>query len=417
MPHALFLGSSLATQDRVSLEPPRPDPPVLPSSLYAQPGRRTLRARVKSFVAPLFKVSRAERVAAARDYRTKYGERENNSLPFIRQHLGHGIADIVISLLGIAVPINSAILILAATVFFRGRSMDAPSASPAGLFDAYDLIEQYIGKAAAVVFALALICAGQAASITATLAGQIVSEGFIEWRISPFFRRLVTRLIGLVPSVIVAVAAGREGINTLLVASQVILSVVLPFIAFPLIYLTSSAVVMRVRVPSSSELSVDGAAKDSDCVLEKESETEKRTPVDVRVVSVPPESDDVGDHADASQAASPAQHPQTTLADAPTALSAVPLPAQIDAAPHEKPRLSSELASRQARPLVCRCDDADERVETSSAAPSTAESASLHEFLDFSNGWTLTIVAYAIWAVVLVANVYALVMVGMGKAV
>ncbi|KAF4572628.1 hypothetical protein EYR36_007138 [Pleurotus pulmonarius] len=243
MPHALFLGSSLATQDRVALAPPPPaHPPVLPSS---QPiTRRTLKSRVKDFVVPLFAVSRAERAAAARDYRTKYGERENNSLAFIRQHLPHGVIDIITSLLGIAVPINSAILILAATVFYQSRD-----GGPAGLFDAHDLIKQFIGNGAAIVFALALICAGQAASITATLAGQVVSEGFIEWRISPFFRRLITRLISLIPSVIVAVSAGREGINTLLVASQVALSVVLPFIVFPLIYLTSSKVVMRVRKP------------------------------------------------------------------------------------------------------------------------------------------------------------------------
>lgn len=244
MPHALFLGSSLATQDRVALAPPPPlHPPVLPSS---QPiTHRTLKSRVKDFVVPLFAVSRAERAAAARDYRTKYGERENNSLAFIRQHLPHGVIDIITSLLGIAVPINSAILILAATVFYQSRD-----GGPAGLFDAHDLIKQFIGNGAAIVFALALICAGQAASITATLAGQVVSEGFIEWRISPFFRRLITRLISLIPSVIVAVSAGREGINTLLVASQVALSVVLPFIVFPLIYLTSSKVVMRVRKPA-----------------------------------------------------------------------------------------------------------------------------------------------------------------------
>jgi len=85
-------------------------------------------------------------------------------------------------------------------------------------------------------------------SITVTLAGQSVSEGFIEWKITPFFRRLITRCISLIPSVIVAVSVGRSGINSLLVASQVVLSIVLPFVAFPLIYLTSSEVVMRVRV-------------------------------------------------------------------------------------------------------------------------------------------------------------------------
>ena len=124
--------------------------------------------------------------------------------------------------------------------------------------------------AAGFMFALALLCAGQSASITATLSGQIVSEGFLEWRVSvrsnptipcklflrlcdrqPFTRRLVTRLMGLVPSTVVAATVGRSGIDELLVASQVALSIVLPFVVFPLVYLTSSDVVMRVKVPST----------------------------------------------------------------------------------------------------------------------------------------------------------------------
>ncbi|ETW87567.1 Mn2+ and Fe2+ transporter of the NRAMP family [Heterobasidion irregulare TC 32-1] len=193
MPHAIFLGSFLATQDRV-----RPD---------------------------------------------------NNSLEFIQAHLGHGIVDMVMSLLGVAVPINSAILVIAATVFFQDGD---PDDAPAGLFDAHDLIRDHIGKAAASMFALALLCAGQTASITATLAGQIVSEGFIEWRISPFLRRLITRLIGLIPSMVVAIAVGREGIDTLLIASQVTLSIVLPFVVLPLVWLTSSSAVMTVNKPTPS---------------------------------------------------------------------------------------------------------------------------------------------------------------------
>ncbi|KAF8905430.1 natural resistance-associated macrophage protein-domain-containing protein [Gymnopilus junonius] len=216
MPHALFLGSSLATQDRVS---------------DAQP----------------LSENYLHRAASSVDYRSKHGERENRPLTFINQHLSHGVVDVVTSLIALAVPINSAILILAAAVFFNGAGQNRNT--PAGLFDAYDLIKARIGDAAAVIFALALICAGQTSSITVTLAGQIVSEGFIEWKVSPFLRRIITRCISLVPSMVVSIAVGRDGINTLLVASQVILSVVLPFVAFPLIYLTSAEVVMRVWKP------------------------------------------------------------------------------------------------------------------------------------------------------------------------
>ena len=85
----------------------------------------------------------------------------------------------------------------------------------------------------AYLFALALMMSGQAASITATLAGQVVSEGFIEWRTTPWKRRLVTRMISMIPSLAVAAGVGESGINTLLVASQVTLSLVLPFVLFP----------------------------------------------------------------------------------------------------------------------------------------------------------------------------------------
>lgn len=122
---------------------------------------------------------------------------------------------------------------------------------------------------AATIFAIALLCSGQSASLVATVGGQIVSEGFIRWRVSvsisldksviklphadficqPLMRRLLTRLLSLIPSIIVAVSVGRTGINAMLVASQVVLSFVLPFIVFPLVWLTSSRTVMRVYSP------------------------------------------------------------------------------------------------------------------------------------------------------------------------
>ncbi|KAI0050665.1 natural resistance-associated macrophage protein [Auriscalpium vulgare] len=236
MPHALFLGSFLSTQDRVSTTPL-----PLPSPANASPhGGRGLRVWFRS----LFAITRADRIAADREWRDNFVRPENNTLEFVHAHLGHGIVDIVTSLLGVAVPINSAILIIAASVFFESSQS---ASAPAGLFDAHDLIKQSVGTAAALIFALALLCAGQTASITATLAGQIVAEGFIKWRISPFLRRIVTRMIALVPSMVVAIAVGRKGIDTLLVASQVILSIVLPVVIIPLVWLTSSKDVMAVR--------------------------------------------------------------------------------------------------------------------------------------------------------------------------
>ncbi|EIW64452.1 natural resistance-associated macrophage protein [Trametes versicolor FP-101664 SS1] len=250
MPHSLFLGSALATQDRVDH---LPDP-----AKEAQEQLRTLDS-VSSASSDSSKklslvgyiragVKRHIRIAnitdVARPDLASHAEHTNRPYSFVRLHLYHGIVDMVISLLGLAVVINSMILILSSAVFFNGNTGDQ---DPASLFDAYDLLGNLVGKPAAILFALALLASGQSSSIIATLAGQIVSEGFIRWKLSPVMRRLVTRCIGLVPSLAVAAAVGRSGIDTLLVASQVILSIVLPFIVFPLVYLTSSRSIMSVH--------------------------------------------------------------------------------------------------------------------------------------------------------------------------
>lgn len=100
----------------------------------------------------------------------------------------------------------------------------------------------------AYIFAIGLFAAGQAASLTVTLAGQIVSEGFIRWNTTPWKRRLITRAIGIVPSLAVALAVGRNGIDALLVGSQVALSFVLPFVITPCVSPLCS------RIPQSTVL-------------------------------------------------------------------------------------------------------------------------------------------------------------------
>lgn len=175
------------------------------------------------------------------------------TLACVRAHLNHAMADIIGSLMGFAVVINSMILMLAAAVshsfsktasrpflivvgpqvFYYGQGRADGPAGVSDLFDAFALIKEYIGSAFAYLFAVALFAAGQSASLTVTLAGQILSEGCIRWRTTPWKRRLITRCIGIVPSLAVAVSVGREGIDTLLVASQVALSIVLSFVLVP----------------------------------------------------------------------------------------------------------------------------------------------------------------------------------------
>ncbi|GAC1420332.1 MAG: Nramp family divalent metal transporter [Flavisolibacter sp.] len=137
--------------------------------------------------------------------------------------------------LNIAFFVNAAILILAAAVFFKsGRT------GVAEIKEAYQLLSPLLGsKYAPYVFAVALIAAGQSSTITGTLAGQIVMEGYLQLRINPWMRRLLTRLLAIVPAVIVILINGESNINSLIVLSQVILSLQLGFAVIPLIHFVS----------------------------------------------------------------------------------------------------------------------------------------------------------------------------------
>jgi manganese transport protein len=130
--------------------------------------------------------------------------------------------------------INAAILVIAAAVFHG-----TPYESVADIGDAHQLLSPMLGTTAAgVLFAIALLCSGQNATLTGTLAGQIVMEGFVNIRLRPWLRRLITRLVAIVPAVIVVSLYGEEGTGKLLILSQVILSLQLPFAVFPLVSFT-----------------------------------------------------------------------------------------------------------------------------------------------------------------------------------
>jgi len=130
--------------------------------------------------------------------------------------------------------VNAAILIVSAAVFFeRGIVVTE-------LQQAHELLAPLLGTAlAGTAFALALLCAGQASTITGTLAGQIVMEGFLHFKIRPFLRRLFTRLLAVIPAALTILYAGDEGTYKLLILSQVILSLQLPFAVIPLVHFTS----------------------------------------------------------------------------------------------------------------------------------------------------------------------------------
>src|SRR5262245_40593308 len=132
--------------------------------------------------------------------------------------------------------INASILILAAATFHHSGRTDV-----AELDQAHAFLAPLLGSTLApTLFAIALLCCGMNSTITATLSGQIVMEGFLNWRIAPWLRRLLTRLIAIVPAVVVTIWFGEKGTGQLLILSQVVLSLQLPFAIVPLVMFTAS---------------------------------------------------------------------------------------------------------------------------------------------------------------------------------
>jgi manganese transport protein len=135
-----------------------------------------------------------------------------------------------------ALTVNASLLILAAAAFHQTGRMEI-----AELGEAHSLLEPLLGAAIApTLFGIALLCCGLNSTVTATMAGQIVMEGFINFRLPPWLRRLITRGIAIVPAAIVTIAYGDTGAASLLILSQVILSLQLPFAVIPLVTMTAS---------------------------------------------------------------------------------------------------------------------------------------------------------------------------------
>jgi len=145
----------------------------------------------------------------------------------------YNFIDSLVALNG-ALLVNAAILVVAGTVFFK-RGILVTEIQQAHL-----LLAPLLGTSiASVVFAIALLCSGQSSTLTGTLAGQIVMEGFLNFRMRPWLRRLITRSLAIIPAAITIYIAGEHGVYQLLILSQVILSMQLPFAIIPLVHFTS----------------------------------------------------------------------------------------------------------------------------------------------------------------------------------
>jgi manganese transport protein len=165
-------------------------------------------------------------VQSRRYERTSKGKREAITMANIDSFLA----------LSVALFVNAAILIVAAAVFHSRGLLDV-----AAIQDAYKLLSPLVGATgASTLFAIALLASGQNSSITGTLAGQVVMEGFIHLKLSPWLRRLITRSLAIIPTIIVVAVTGEQGTEKLLILSQVILSLQLSFAVVPLVIFTGS---------------------------------------------------------------------------------------------------------------------------------------------------------------------------------
>jgi metal iron transporter len=170
------------------------------------------------------------------------------SIHAIRGCMKYSIIELALSLFTFALFVNSAILIVAGAALY-----EVPGGADADLFGIHKLLSQSIAPAAGLIFALALLLSGTSAGIVCTIAGQMVSEGMLNWTIRPWLRRLITRSISIIPSIIIAGAVGKDGLNKTLTASQVVLSVILPFVSAPLIWFTCLNRYMTVKTDEPSE--------------------------------------------------------------------------------------------------------------------------------------------------------------------
>ena len=257
MPHSLYLGSGIV-QPRLREYDMRNK--VSPSPVPAPQGQETSRLSSRA-------ATPAE-LYTDNDNSDDDKARYTPSLAAIRHCLTASTIELSVALFGFALFVNSAILIVAGAAL-----SDIDDADTADIFTIHALLAQTISRGAATVFALALLLSGVSAGIVCTIAGQMVSEGALRWSIRrPWLRRLATRSLSITPSIIIAGAVGREGLSTALTASQVCLSVVLPFVTAPLIWFTCRAVYMTVHVQDPGHGETTGRAEGGGGVVAGEAE-------------------------------------------------------------------------------------------------------------------------------------------------
>lgn len=233
---------------------------LMPHSLYL--GSGVVQARMKAFdikmghyVRPVEKKRRGLFTFASSEDEDDNEELQNLNTKYkpsiyaIDETMNYTIAELIVSLVTVALFVNAAILIVAGSALSTPTDDDGDFAlETADLFTLHQLLSTHLSKAAGSVFAFALLCSGLCGGTVVTIAGQLIMEGHCNTQIPPGIKRIITRTLALIPCVLVVVTYGREGLSAVLNASQVVLSFMLPFICAPLIYLTSNRDIMKVEI-------------------------------------------------------------------------------------------------------------------------------------------------------------------------
>ncbi|KAJ8101683.1 natural resistance-associated macrophage protein-domain-containing protein [Lipomyces tetrasporus] len=214
---------------------------VMPHSIFL--GSGIVQSRLKRFDIDEGRVASSIPIGS-----NEKDERYRPSVAAIRNCLKYSIIELALSLFTFALFVNSSILIVAGSSLFENSE-----AGEADLFGIHKLLSDTISPVAGTIFALALLLSGISAGIVCTMAGQMVSEGMLNWSVAPWLRRLITRSISIIPSIIIAAAVGKEGLNATLTATQVVLSVILPFVTAPLIYFTCRNRYMTVETGTPAD--------------------------------------------------------------------------------------------------------------------------------------------------------------------
>lgn len=239
MPHSIYLGSGVV-QSRMKdydvkhgfYEPPKRK--LSPRNIFCFPTKKKITTHTNG-------PNAAENVQEETDYRP--------SMDAINNTMYYTVAELIVSLITVALFVNAAILIVAGTALSKPMDDDGDGdLENADLFTLHYLLSSNLSKTAGTIFALALLFSGLCGGTVVTVAGQMIMEGHVKVSMPPGLKRILTRIVSITPCIIVVLKDGREGLSNVLNGSQVVLSMLLPFVSAPLIWLTCNPKIMRVRV-------------------------------------------------------------------------------------------------------------------------------------------------------------------------